>query len=78
MNTTSVNPTVAWICGTVLLITVLVGLFVLVWHKSIAGTDALGVVGTIVAVGVGALGVHAGVAAGTKSATAGMKAGPPK
>lgn len=68
MITTNVSPTIAWICGTALLLAVLGGVFALVWHGSITGVEALSVVGTILAAAVGMLGVHAGVAMGAKSA----------
>lgn len=58
MPTSSVNPTVAWICGTILLVAILAGLFVLVWHGSIAGGALLGVVGTVLGIVAGIFGVH--------------------
>ena len=69
MTTNSINPTIAWICGTVLLLVILGGAFALAWHGSITGAALLGVLGVIVGIAGGALGVHAGVTAASNVAS---------
>lgn len=69
MPTSSVNPNVAWICGTVLLAAILAGLFILVWHGSIAGGALLGVVGTVIGIVAGIFGVHTVATAVAKANT---------
>lgn len=54
------NP-VTWICGTVILLAVLGGVFALAWHGTITGGAVVGIVATIVALAGGILGVHTGV-----------------
>lgn len=63
------NPIASVVCGTVLLLAVLAGIFVLVWHGSVTGEAALAVVATIVGIGGGAFAVHTGTSAGAKAAT---------
>lgn len=59
---TSNTLAVVGMIGAVLLLAlVLTGVFLLAWHKSITGTDALGVVTVIVGIAGGAFGVHLGV-----------------
>ncbi len=65
----NVNPTVAWICATAIIVVVLAGVFTLVWHGSVSGGDALALVGGIVTLVGGIFGVHAGVNAGANAAT---------
>lgn len=48
------------ICGTVLLLAVLGGVFALAWHGTVTGHDAIVVVTTIVAIAGGALAVVGG------------------
>lgn len=57
-------------CGTLILLAVLGGIFALAWHGTISGGDAIGIIGTISGVGIGAFGVHAGVKAGASSVAA--------
>lgn len=61
MDTKPVNQTVAWVCGTVIILAVLGGLFVLVWHGALAGVAVLGVVGTITAAVLGAIGAKSAI-----------------
>lgn len=51
----------AWVSGTVLLLAVLGGIFVLAWHGTIPGSAVVGIVSTIVGIAGGILGVHTGV-----------------
>ncbi len=53
----------ALVCGTLLLIAILAGVFALAWHGTLTGTQALQVVMVIVALAGGVLGVHVGISA---------------
>lgn len=53
----TLNPTISVIAGTILLLAVLVGIFLLAWHKILTGAETLGVIGTIVGLGAGLAGV---------------------
>lgn len=64
------TDTVTKICATVLMLVILVGIFLLTWHGSISGGDALVAVGGIATAAVTAFGVHMGVQAGAKAAKA--------
>lgn len=66
--TTNVNQTVAWVCATVVLIVILVGTFVLVWHGSFVGAEVLPVISGIATAALAIFGVHAGVSVGAKAA----------
>lgn len=71
LDTTSSNALaiVGLIGGIILLAIVLAGVFVLAWHKSITGADALGIVSVIVGIAGGAFGVHLGVKAAQNNPT---------
>jgi hypothetical protein len=60
---TSLTNSATTICATILLALIVAGLFVLAWHGTITGGDAIGIVGGIVAALLGMLGVHTGVSA---------------
>jgi len=60
--------TIQTICGSILLLAILAGLFALVWHGSITGAAALAVVATIAAAAIGALAHSNGVTAGAEAA----------
>lgn len=64
------NPNILIIAAAALLALILGGMFALVWHGSISGTDALVLVGAIVTALLGIFGVHTGVNAGAKAALA--------
>lgn len=55
------SPLAAWVSGTVLILTVLAGIFVLAWHGTVPGSAVVGIVSTIVGIAGGILGVHTGV-----------------
>lgn len=57
----------AMISGTVLLLAILGGIFVLAWHKTLTGVEVLGVLSTIVGIAGGAFAVHSGVSAAGKA-----------
>lgn len=63
----NVNPNIAWICSSVIILGVLAGVFVLVWHGSIAGTEALTFLGPIVGAAIGGITVHQTATAVTKA-----------
>lgn len=65
----NVNPMVAWICSTALLLAVLAGMFALSWHDKSVIVIVLPIVGTIAAAAVAVFGVHAGVNAGANAAS---------
>jgi hypothetical protein len=54
--------------ATVIVLAILVGLFGLVWHGSLAGTDVLPLVAGLATAAVGIFGVAHGVQAGAKAA----------
>lgn len=58
---------VQWLCATTLLLAVLAGVFVLAWHGTLTGTEAITIVTTIVGIAGGAFAVHAGVNVGAKA-----------
>lgn len=62
MNRTNV------ISGTVILVTVLVGLFVLAWHKTILGVELVTIVTAIIGIAGGAFAHNSGVNAGASAA----------
>lgn len=64
----TLSPTITMICGTILLLAVLVGVFFLAYHGTISGGAALSVIGTIVGAGVGTLAHQSGVVSGAKAA----------
>lgn len=66
---TNTSP-VAWICGTVLLLTILAGVFTLAWHGTIAGATVPEIIGPIIAGALTLLGIHVGTNATTKNTTA--------
>lgn len=53
----------------IILLAILVGIFLLAWHKTVSGGEALAVITTILGVVGGAFALHAGVNAGAKAAT---------
>lgn len=57
------------ICGTVLLLAVMAGIFVLTWHGTISGGEAITMATAIVGIAGGAFAVHAGVKAGSSAAS---------
>lgn len=72
------NPIPSIIAGTVLLLAVLAGVFVLAWHGTISGGEAMTVVISIVSLAGGILAVHSGVSAGGKASSRGAAAAPVK
>lgn len=70
MDSSASTQIATMVCGTVILLAVLGGIFGLAWHGTITGGDAVAIIGTISGVGVGAFGVHAGVKAGASSIAA--------
>lgn len=54
------SPLAAWVSGTVLILAVLAGIFVLAWHGTVPGSAVVGIVSTIVGIAGGILGVHTG------------------
>jgi hypothetical protein len=60
--TTSTSP-VPWICGTVLLLGVLGGVFALAWHGTITGASVALILTPIVAAASTLLGIHVGSSA---------------
>lgn len=70
----SLNPNVAWACATVLLLTILAGIFALAYEGKISGASALTVVVSIVGIISSALGVHAGVTVATKNQSTNQEA----
>lgn len=67
------NPNVVLVSACTLLALILAGLFVLVWHGSITGGEALAVVGGIVAALLSIFGVHTGVQAGARAVSVSTK-----
>ncbi len=65
----NVNPTVAWICATTIIIALLGGCFALVWHGSFTGAEIIPVISAIAVAALAIFGVHAGVQAGSTAAT---------
>jgi mannose/fructose/N-acetylgalactosamine-specific phosphotransferase system component IID len=59
------------ICGTVLLIAVLGGVFALAWHGTFTGAEVFGIVMSVISIGGAAFAVHSGVKAGSNATTAG-------
>lgn len=62
MRLTLVNS----VCGTVMLLAVLAGVFTLAWHGTISGGEAMTVVVSIVSLAGGIFAVHSGVNAGAQ------------
>ncbi len=62
------SPNVLLGCATALLLAILGGLFTLVWHGSVSGTDAMVTITAIVGIAGGAFAVHSGVNAGAQAA----------
>lgn len=60
--------------GTAIVVTVLVGIFVLAWHGTLTGVEIVGIVTSIVSIAGGILGVHVGIKAGGTAAADGVTA----
>ena len=78
MTPSSSAPWYVWVCGTFILTTILAGLGVLVWHGSIPGTAALGVVATIAAAVLTALGLGVAVTNAVSTAVKAANSQEPK
>jgi len=66
---TQPNNNVSMIVGAVLLLAVLAGVFVLAWHRTVSGGEALTVVTAIVGIAGGGFAMHAGVKAGSDASS---------
>jgi len=66
---TNTSP-IPWICGTLLLLAVVGGIFALAWHGTLTGQTVVVIVSPIVAAAATLLGIHAGGTAVTKSVRA--------
>lgn len=64
----NVNTTVAWICATAIILTVLGGIYALAWHDKSVIVVVLPIIGAIATAALSIFGVHAGVSAGAKAA----------
>lgn len=62
------------VCGTLLLLAVLAGVFVLAWHGTLTSAEVYGTVTTIISIGGAAFAVSHGVNAGKKAAVEGAQA----
>jgi hypothetical protein len=56
------------ICGTVLLVTILVGVFALAWHGTLDGAVTAGILTAVIGIAGGAFAVQQGVKAGSEAA----------
>lgn len=66
-DNTNQNSNVAIIVGGALLIIILAGIFILTWHKSLTGTQALEVATIVLGIAGGLVGVHVGGNAAAKA-----------
>ncbi len=62
------RPNVLVVCGTVLLLAILGGIFALAWHGTFTGAEVFGLVTAIIGIAGGAFAVHSGVNAGAQAA----------
>lgn len=59
----TINPNIALLCGTVLLLGVLAGMFILAWHGTLTGDQIVGVVTAIIAIAAVCFGAPAAASA---------------
>lgn len=67
---TTTAPLAAWVCGTVILLAVLAGVFALAWHGVVTGSAVIVIVSTIVAGALGLIGGHVGATSVVRTMTA--------
>lgn len=66
------NATIA--AGTIIIVTVLAGVFALAWHGTLTGAEVFGIITAIIGIAGGILGVHTGIVAGGNAAATGVTA----
>lgn len=56
------------VCGTLILLAILGGVFALAWHGTLTSAETYGILTTIIAIAGGAFAVHQGVKVGSEAA----------